>query len=166
MAAKCHVIGEPPRYKPRTDSHRDHPSATTAGALVMIRRAREPTRFRAHGRAQVRLHGLLEHFEAGWQRYALVENIGLGGARVAVDEPLGCNDGVMLSFTAPTLWDPLHLRARIAWVGSNAASAPDGSSEKDAFWSQEPQRAGLAFDHRSRESLFRLCEFLVALGPE
>jgi hypothetical protein len=133
---------------------------------MAIHRARGPSRFRAHGRAQVRLHGLLEHFEAGWQRYALVENIGLGGARIAVDEPLRCNDGVMLSFTAPTLWDPLHLRARIAWVGSSAAFAPDGSGEKDAFWSHEPQRAGLAFEHRSRESLFTLCELLVALGQE
>jgi hypothetical protein len=96
------------------------------------------------------LRALVTHVQAGWQRYAPVENVGLGGARILVAERLVAGDAVTLSFTAPTLWDPLVLRARVAWV------APG----------ELPTQVGLAFEHKSPEALFALYELIVTLGYE
>ena len=109
-----------------------------------------PGPFRAHSRRNVRLRALVTHVQAGWQRYAPVENVGLGGARLLVAERLAQGDAVTLSFTAPTLWDPLVLRARVAWVTPG----------------ELPARVGLAFEHKSPEALFALYELIVTLGYE
>ena len=95
---------------------------------------------------------------AGWQRQTPVENVGLGGARIVVDQALATGDAVTLSFTAPALWDPLVIRARVAWVSSGppSSSAPGGP----------PFRAGVAFDHRSPDTAFALYELIVTLGYE
>jgi hypothetical protein len=106
--------------------------------------------FRAHPRRNVRLRALVTHVAAGWQRHVQVENMGLGGARVVLEERLAAGDSVTLSFTAPTLWDPLVLRARVAWVSSGGP----------------PARAGLAFEHRAAEAVFALYELIVTLGFE
>jgi hypothetical protein len=106
--------------------------------------------FRAHSRFDARLRVLVTHVEAGWQRHAPVENIGLGGARLLVDERLSTGDGVTLSFTAPTLWDPLVLRARVAWV------APG----------DPPYRAGVAFDHKSADAVLALQELIGTMAYE
>ena len=98
----------------------------------------------------MRLRALVTHVQAGWQRYAPVENLGLGGARVLTDQRLAPGDAVTLSFTEPTLWDPLVLRARVAWV------APG----------EPPARAGLAFEHKSADAVFALYELVVTLGYE
>lgn len=98
----------------------------------------------------MRLRALLTHVLAGWQRYVAVENVGLGGARIVSEERLAPGDQVTLSFTAPTLWDPLVLRARVAWV----APGPP------------PVKAGLAFEHRNAEAVFALYELIVTLGYE
>jgi Tfp pilus assembly protein PilZ len=103
-----------------------------------------------HARRNVRLRALVTHVQAGWQRYAPVENVGLGGARVFIEERLATGDSVTLSFTAPTLWDPLVLRARVAWV------APGGL----------PCQVGLAFEHKNAEAVFALYELIVTLGYE
>jgi PilZ domain len=105
--------------------------------------------FRAHARRAVRLRALLTHVQHGWQRQVAVENVGLGGACVVVDEPLAPGDTVTLSFTAPTLWDPLVLRARVAWIATTDA-----------------KRAGLAFDHKSADGVFALYELISTLGYE
>jgi hypothetical protein len=106
--------------------------------------------FRAHPRFDARLRVLLTHVHSGWQRHAPVENVGLGGARVLVDERVAVGDSVTLSFTAPTLWDPLVLRARIAWV------APG----------DPPYRAGLAFEHKSPEAVIALHELIATMAYE
>jgi hypothetical protein len=106
--------------------------------------------FRAHARRSVRLRALATHVQAGWQRYAAVENVGLGGARLHVEERPALGDALTLSFTAPTLWDPLVLRARVAWVGRGDLSS----------------RVGLAFEHRSPQAVFALYELIVTLGYE
>ncbi len=98
----------------------------------------------------MRLRALVTHVQAGWQRQASVEDLGLGGARVVVPDRLAPGDRVTLSFTAPTLWDPLVLRARIAWV------APGGP----------PWKAGLAFEHKASDAVFALYELIVTLGYE
>ncbi len=75
----------------------------------------------------------------------------LGGACVAIEQQrLAPGETVTLSFTAPSLWDPLVLRARVAWV------ATDG----------EPRRAGLAFDHKSSDAVFALYELIATLAYE
>ena len=61
-------------------------------------------------------------------------------------EPLAQGDAVALSFTAPTLWDPLLLRGRVAWVKGPA------------------RRAGVAFEHRAADAVFALYE-LIAQNP-
>jgi hypothetical protein len=106
--------------------------------------------FRAHPRFEARLRVLVTHVHAGWQRHAPVENIGLGGARLLVDERLAAGDVVTLSFTAPTLWDPLVLRARIAWV------APG----------DPPYRAGVAFEHKSAEAVLGLQDLIATMAYE
>jgi hypothetical protein len=106
--------------------------------------------FRAHPRRNVRLRALITHVAAGWQRHASVENMGLGGARVLLDERLAAGDAVTLSFTAPTLWDPLVLRARVAWV---VGGTPHYS-------------AGLAFEHKTADAVLALYELIVTLGYE
>jgi hypothetical protein len=106
----------------------------------------------------VRLRALATHVQAGWQRQASVEDIGLGGARVALDERVAPGEWLTLSFTAPTLWDPLVLRARVAWVA--AASDISGSTPGP------PWRAGLAFEHKMADAVFALYELIVTLGYE
>lgn len=115
--------------------------------------AARPGPFRAHARRAVRLKALFTHVQAGWQRYAPVENVGLGGARVLVEEKLSAGDAVTLSFTAPTLWDPLVLRARVAWIGPPAAPAAQ-------------RRVGLAFEHKNADAVFALYELIATLGYE
>ena len=112
-------------------------------------RARNGT-FRAHVRRPVRLRALVTHVGAGWQREAPVEDVGLGGARIIVDHVMAPGDAVTLSFTAPALWDPLVIRARVAWV-----------SDARPFL-----RAGVAFDHKSPDGAFALYELIVTLGYE
>jgi len=98
----------------------------------------------------VRLRALITHVSAGWQRQATVENMGLGGVRVVLEERVAPGDALTLSFTAPTLWDPLVLRARVAWVDAGAG----------------PRRVGLAFEHKAPEAVFALYELITALGFE
>jgi hypothetical protein len=107
--------------------------------------------FRAHARRLVRLHALVVHLDAGWQRYGTIEDLSLGGARVVIDEPLSGGDAIAVSFSAPTLWDPLNLRARVVWA------TPDRDGERTS-------RAGVAFEHPSADGVFSLYEVIAALG--
>ena len=92
----------------------------------------------------------MTHVRAGWQRQAQVEDLGLGGARIVVDEVASPGDSVTLSFTAPALWDPLVIRARVAWVSAAG----------------RPHRTGVAFEHRSPEVAFALYELIATLAYE
>jgi Tfp pilus assembly protein PilZ len=98
------------------------------------------------------MRSLLTHVQSGWQEQAAVENIGLGGACLLTEHALAAGDSVTLAFTAPTLWDPLVLRARVAWVGGKGAGAP--------------RPAGVAFDHKATDAVFALYELIVTLGYE
>lgn len=117
--------------------------------------ASRPGPFRAHARRAVRLRALVTHVQAGWQHQAPVENIGLGGARIVCADKLAPGDAVTLSFTAPTLWDPLVLRARVAWI------APPGPAAAGT-----PRRVGLAFEHKNASAVFALYELIATLGYE
>jgi hypothetical protein len=105
--------------------------------------------FRAHARNKVALRALVTHVEKGWQRHVPLEEIGLGGARIVLQEPARPGDIVTVSLTAPSLWDPLVLRARVAWVAPST-----------------PGRAGIAFDHRGGPPALALFELIATLGYE
>jgi len=106
--------------------------------------------FRGHARRAVRLRALVTHVHAGWQRPVAVENVSLGGARIVVDETIAPGDSVTLSFTAPALWDPLVIRARVAWVSAGAL----------------PRAAGVAFELKDPGAAFGLYELIVTLAYE
>jgi hypothetical protein len=67
-----------------------------------------------------------------------------------VDEKVAPGDAVTLSFTALTLWDPLVLQARVAWVGPG----------------EPPYATGVAFEHTSADAVFALYELISTLGYE
>jgi Tfp pilus assembly protein PilZ len=107
--------------------------------------------FRAHPRHKLGIRALAVHLDAGWQRHVVVEDLGLGGARISVDEALGVGDAITLSLTAPTLWDPLVLRARVAW------SAGDGAP---------PRSGGVVFELPSGDAALALYELIAGFGAE
>jgi hypothetical protein len=112
------------------------------------------------------MQSLVTHVQAGWSQQVAVENIGLGGARLVLDAPVGhglasglasgppsgiaIGDALTLSFTAPTLWDPLVLGARVAWLAPGSG----------------PRAAGVAFEHKATDAVFALYELIVTLGYE
>jgi hypothetical protein len=110
--------------------------------------------FRAHGRRGVTLAATIRDEVADEPR-ATVKNVGLGGACVelpidsaAEGALLRLDHAVTLEVVAPTLWDPLVLRGRIAWLRRSTAD--------------KPARVGLRFEHREEGSLFALFQLLGA----
>jgi hypothetical protein len=85
---------------------------------------------------------VLWHPRAGWQREAEVADLGLGGACVVLAETL----------LAPTLWDPLTIPGRIAWVGA----APRAEAGK----------AGVAFEPKDAKSMLALFELIGTFAYE
>jgi hypothetical protein len=78
-----------------------------------------------------------------------VRDLSLGGAGVSLLEVLPQADRVVVSFLAPSLWDPLAIPARVAWV--NPANA------------NELLTAGLAFEPKDPLSVFALFELISTL---
>jgi len=123
-------------------------SLAFGGSAPRTQEAR-PGPFRAHARVSVRLPALFTHVAAGWQTYAQIENIGLGGARVSLDRRVVEGEAVTLAFGAlgaPTLLEPVVLRARVAWV---APGGPLG-------------RIGVAFRPPTPATAFALYELIAA----
>jgi hypothetical protein len=112
----------------------------------------EQARFRAHARRKVRLRVVVWHPRAGWQREADVSDLSVGGACLLAKDALSVGDRVTLSFVAPTLWDPLAIQGRVAWV--EAPTRPETS------------RAGVAFEARDPAALFALFELMGSLAYE
>jgi hypothetical protein len=137
----------PPAENPRSREHLDG-AATAPGLGGKGANVARP--FRAHARRPSRLRALVIHPDAGWQRHLAIDNVGLGGARLLVEERIASGDAVTMSLTAPTLWDPLVLRARVAWVDP----------------ATPPRRAGVAFEHADARAVFALYELIAALGYE
>ncbi len=81
-------------------------------------------------------------------------NLGLGGACVEVGDALVVGAAVTLEVTAPNLWDPLVVPARVAWTAPAAATGAT--------------LAGFAFDHgsRTKAALPSLVELLAAYRYE
>jgi hypothetical protein len=120
--------------------------------------------FRAHRRRRVRVHALATHAAAGWERYVLVEDVGIGGVCIAVDEPLEPGDSLSLSVTGPTLWDALLLRGRVAWVETNASLwHREELVRPPPLWRPEGRHAGLTLEHRSRDAVLAWYELIATL---
>lgn len=102
--------------------------------------------FRAFVRRAVSLAATVTTEEAG-SRPARLMNLGLGGACIEVPGPLAVGSAVTLEVTAPNLWDPLIVPAKVAWVRLTDAG---------------PAQAGLVFDHARKVALPALVELLVA----
>ncbi|APR76101.1 Hypothetical protein A7982_01448 [Minicystis rosea] len=120
--------------------------------------------FRAHARRRVDLDATLRGRDGGFAHVARVRDLGLGGACVEIGDATGSalllsgdarggvgverEVSVTLEVMAPTLWDPLLLGGRIAWVRRGTPS--------------RPTRVGVRFEHRDPASLFALFQLLGA----
>jgi hypothetical protein len=111
-----------------------------------VRPTRSPRlgQFRIHARRAVRLQALVTHVDMGWQARARVVDLGLGGAGITIEAGIKVGDVVTLSFTAPTLWDPLLIRARVAWA--RPFTEPGAMSAGVAFEQKGPTAALALFD--------------------
>jgi hypothetical protein len=121
--------------------------------------------FRAHARRRVDLDATLRGREGGFSHVARVRDLGLGGACVELGElsepsrallpgdargaaGVEREGAITLEVMAPTLWDPLLLAGRIAWVRRGTPG--------------RPTRAGVRFEHREPGSLYALFQLLGA----
>ncbi len=140
-------------YQARAAEGQRRVNDETCGTLVVASRpVSEQPRFRAHARRKVRLRVVVWHPRAGWQREAEVGDLSVGGACLLAKDALAVGDRVTLSFVAPTLWDPLAIQGRVAWVGASSLA--------------EPLRAGVAFEARDPSALLALFELLGSLAYE
>jgi len=109
-----------------------------------------PLHFRAFARRVVNLPATLTIPPDG-QKAARLVDLGLGGACVEVRAPLRVGFTVTVEVTAPNLWDPLIVPAKVAWT-------------RPASWGIT--LAGLAFDHAGKAALPALVELLAAYRYE
>jgi len=114
-------------------------------------RARE--HFRAHARRSIRLEAVVSDESQHWSSAALVVDLALGGACVELDRAreLRLDTAVVLVVHAPSLWDPLSLRARVAWI----RRVGDAKA-----------RLGLRFEHVEQGGLYALFQLLGAQSYE
>jgi hypothetical protein len=114
--------------------------------------------FRAHARRRVDLDATLRGRDpAGAQggvftHDARVRDLGLGGACIEIADPdafggAESQGSITLEVMAPTLWDPLVLDGRVAWIRRIAG---------------RPTRAGVRFEHREPVALYALFQLLGA----
>jgi hypothetical protein len=104
--------------------------------------------FRAHGRRRVDLPATLRDRAAGWQKTGRVVNLALSGACLELPDPVELDARITVEIVAPTLWDPLVLEGRVAWVryGGSVGGA----------------RAGVEFEPGVGGAMFALFELLGA----
>ncbi len=87
-----------------------------------------------HDRRALRLPVTVTHAATGWQCDARVVNIGLGGACLELPQPLEPGERAVVALMAPSLWDPLNLRVKVAWSRSAGGTPPT-------------VQAGVTFEH-------------------
>jgi hypothetical protein len=106
--------------------------------------------FRALPRRPVKLRALIAQPVTGWQRDASVHELSLGGASITLPGRVEPGDQIVVSFFAPSLWDPLALPARVVWVRA---------AEKGGVVT-----AGLAFEPKDPAAMFALFELVSAVA--
>jgi len=95
-------------------------------------------------------------------RQATVVDLSLAGAGLEGDEPFSPGDRLAVTFSTPTMWDPLVIAGVVAW-----AHPPRPVGGADAFGRPRTvARAGIAFDYASPESTLAMFEMLATLGYE
>jgi hypothetical protein len=105
--------------------------------------------------------GLVATRSGGGDRQAVVVDISLAGAGLETEDALIPGERVTVSFTAPTLWDPLVLGAVVAW------SVPPQPRPGFPIGRNRPvARAGIAFDYAAPEVVLAMFEMLTTLGYE
>jgi hypothetical protein len=109
--------------------------------------------FRAHGRRRVELGAMLRDKTGSLAQGVRIRDLGLGGACLEISEAvnpggLALESTVTIEVTAPTLWDPLTLRGKIAWLRRGVPG--------------RPTRAGVRFEHRDASALYALFQLLGA----
>ncbi len=101
----------------------------------------------------------IAHPVAGWRQEAQVHDIGLGGAGLEITAAtVRPSDRVLLSFIAPTLWDPLEIPARVAWL----RAAPRHRMPGAPFSDGEFLRLGVAFEIDDPTKMLALFELVSA----
>jgi hypothetical protein len=110
----------------------------------------EGTHFRAHARRAVRLRAVISLSASGWHGEATVHDLSLGGAGVSLGDALQPGGRVVVSFLAPSLWDPLAIPARVAWVRPATGN--------------DPTTAGLLFEPKDPVTVFALFELISTLA--
>jgi hypothetical protein len=125
--------------------------------------------FRAHARRRVDLDAILRGQNVAFSHTATIRDLGLGGASLeladnasAIADISATARGearapligverealVVLEVIAPSLWDPLAIAGKIAWLRRGLQGRP---------W-----RAGVRFDHREPAALNALFQLLGA----
>jgi Tfp pilus assembly protein PilZ len=107
--------------------------------------------FRAYPRRTVRLRAVVARSDTSWRKEAHVHDLSLGGVSLTLTESLRIGDHVTVSFLAPTLWDPLALPARVAWV-------------RPATATEAVVAVGLAFEPQDPASVLALFELVSTLA--
>lgn len=102
--------------------------------------------FRALPRREMSLPATLS-WSDGEPNHARLCDVGLGGACLELHEAPSVGQDVVLSVTTPVLWDPLVVRAEVAWVEGGEAG---------------PVRVGLRFDHSRSRAIHALFQLLGA----
>jgi PilZ domain len=116
--------------------------------------------FRAHERRPVKLSVGIAAERPGAERHATVLNVSLAGAGLELEAPLVPGEKLALSFTTPTLWDPLVLRAVVTW-----SEDPAPRAELDALGRPRiTARAGVAFDYADPASVLAMYELIASLA--
>jgi hypothetical protein len=124
--------------------------------------------FRAHARRRVELGAVLRSPAGLTRQDVRIRDLGLGGVCIEVPEldvaaarepgraarpgpvTLEREASVTLEVLAPSLWDPLVLAGKIAWI---RRSGPGRAT-----------RAGVRFEHREPSALYALFQLLGAHG--
>lgn len=130
--------------------------------------------FRAHARRRVELGAVLRSPGGLSRQDVRIRDLGLGGVCIEVPEidaigpppreqgraqaaaprttpvTLEREASVTLEVLAPTLWDPLVLAGKVAWIRRSGAA--------------RTTRAGVRFEHREASALYALFQLLGAHG--
>ena len=116
--------------------------------------------FRVHERRAVRFVVGMSHPSGGWHGEARVHDIGLGGAGLEMaGGSIKEGDRVILSFIAPTLWDPLEIPARVAWIRTTSGFEPPRDLRRPSA-AETTTRFGVAFEATDAGRVLALFELV------